>query len=513
MLQRSPADNFPSEETLSPARTSVFICLADIIIATIWLARGLRAGQGFRESARVYRSEMGIYSDFNILMKGTPAVGLIVFVLVPVPQALKLFGSRGIPGTQACMVIFLLAYLVSIFISTIGVPHNDKSTRSKPREKFDEKTRQALVTFSDIIYVAAYLAQFGIWILIVVELFRSDFVSSIESSESAGMARFTYTCIILLWVIASLALLQKVAAAGVLVLLSGIIYLVKMPQSRYVAWATGPWINGFAPFLSVVICGLVAIAFISAGVFVTIFINGCFEQLGKIIEGPPAVKHVKASSNHEHSTSSGGCPALEASPRANSEFVHAAEHLQGSRSSTPAEPNSHSRQTNELSPRSPASPQRLLTLEVPEATHLAPDSPIDSPTSLDSPIGPRVRRAKSLHFPLTDLDHALSIRRLSLTLEANLPDDNPAGIPGVDSAAPPEIHHSPSTKAVYTRKFAAKEESSTHRLFWDSTDHRFYRRALSIGFAITNLILTTLFYGYKYSKEGTYRAPWTEQVA
>ena len=50
------------------------------------------------------------------------------------------------------------------------------------------------------------------------------------------------------------------------------------------------------------------------------------------------------------------------------------------------------------------------------------------------------------------------------------------------------------------------------RLYWQPDEHPQLRRMLSIGFALTNLVLTALYYGYKYEREGTYRATWTEQI-
>ena len=61
--QRSAADHFPSSDSLSPARSSPFICLADIIVAVIWLLRGWKAGMGLRGALKWYRKETGLIRE------------------------------------------------------------------------------------------------------------------------------------------------------------------------------------------------------------------------------------------------------------------------------------------------------------------------------------------------------------------------------------------------------------------------------------------------------------------
>jgi hypothetical protein len=49
-LQHAAADNVPPNKISSPAQTLVFICLADILVASMWLCRALLAKNCFRES-------------------------------------------------------------------------------------------------------------------------------------------------------------------------------------------------------------------------------------------------------------------------------------------------------------------------------------------------------------------------------------------------------------------------------------------------------------------------------
>lgn len=449
MLQRSGADNFPSSETLSPARTSVFICLADILVVLLWMCRGLAAKQGFRETARLYMCDMGIFSGENMLLKGTPAVGLILFVLVPVPQALKLVGSRGIPGTQTWMVIFLMAYLVSIVINVFGVPHNEKATGMKPRAILSRTERQRLVTLSDTIYSLAYLAQLGVWIWIAADLFESGFESELRTSPGHGVVRLTFYGVVFLWLGLTCYLFEKSNLVGAVLGIGWIVFLARVHRSAYIAWLLKvyhSWIGGVARFLSFVISVLVALAFIAAGVAITMAINVLFEELGHIIAGPPPVKKVRVPST-----------------------------------------------------------QISLPL-LPEPAHLSDADRQDSSEIVEErdTTFSCVRRAKSLHFPLTESDHGERSRRPSLTLEANLQ--------GMVGSAEEENKH--LVAAVTQGHHASKRDAEKllDRLLWQPDEHRLFRRMLSIGFALTNLVLTTLFYGYKYERAGTYRAPWTEQI-
>ena len=61
--QRSAADHFPSSDSLSPARSSPFICLADMVVAILWLVGGCRAGLGIGGCLAWSRREMGLVKE------------------------------------------------------------------------------------------------------------------------------------------------------------------------------------------------------------------------------------------------------------------------------------------------------------------------------------------------------------------------------------------------------------------------------------------------------------------
>ena len=63
MTQRSRADHFPSSDSLSPARSSPFICLADFILVACWLVKGRTLGIDVRTALRWYREEIGLIRE------------------------------------------------------------------------------------------------------------------------------------------------------------------------------------------------------------------------------------------------------------------------------------------------------------------------------------------------------------------------------------------------------------------------------------------------------------------
>ena len=125
MTQRSGADRFPSNDTLSPARTSPIVCLADMVVGGLWLIQGVRRGLSAGASLHWYRREMGLMreSSDRRFIQGVPAVTTIVFLLGPLPQAIKFLGSGGLPGSKSWVTMYLVAWLteaISRFLA--GLP-------------------------------------------------------------------------------------------------------------------------------------------------------------------------------------------------------------------------------------------------------------------------------------------------------------------------------------------------------------------------------------------------------
>ena len=338
---------------------------------------------------------------------------------------------------------------MSVVVGAFGVSQNEKRTREKPKAMLSKTDRQQLVMLSDVLYSVAYLVQLGVWIWIAAALFESGFQGQVHQPMSKSAASSIYHLVVVLWLLLALYIGGKWMRLGVLFGLGWIIFLARVHQSTFVAWILKDytsWMGGsrFKRFLSIVICILVALAFIAAGVFITMIINGLFVGLGRKIAGPPPV------------------PVKKDKPKT--------AHI-----SLPARP---------------------------DAAHLPEANSSATIEEREAQI-PRVRRTKSLHFPLTDFDHDTRSRRLSLTLEANLPRAGETTEEEDERVAKRDKQGKVSEPAA---------EEALDRLYWQPDEHPQLRRMLSIGFALTNLVLAALYYGYKYEREGTYRATWTEQI-
>ena len=165
LAQRSGADRFPSTGSLSPARTSPFICFADVFNAIVVLAIGLYNKKSIWAIARYQQNMMG-----NIragvednLLEGIPSAGLIIFTLVPLPVSIKLFAYDGIPLTQFLGSLFFAAYVVDILckISAFCYSEAGDPELTLPGQK---KIDWILSWIPGIAYCLMYALQLTLWV-------------------------------------------------------------------------------------------------------------------------------------------------------------------------------------------------------------------------------------------------------------------------------------------------------------------------------------------------------------
>lgn len=168
MTQRSGADRFPSSDALSPVRTSPFICGADIIVASIWLFNGKRIGLGFGSALHWSRQEMGLIrgSADRELVQGIPVVTISLFVLGPLPQAIKMFGMTGLPWTKLWAVILFVAWVIEVILRFCAGISSEKEGASLVRRKMMAKT--TLRRVSKMTYQVAFMAQIAVWLWILI---------------------------------------------------------------------------------------------------------------------------------------------------------------------------------------------------------------------------------------------------------------------------------------------------------------------------------------------------------
>jgi len=182
MTQNSTFDrNFPSG-ILFPARSSPLVCAADALDVLLRLLMYMCVGASAPAAARrVVQKRMwqpprsiavATAADPPLTLGDQhPRAHIVLFVLGVLPQAIKLFGMRGIPWTQACGGLYLSSFLV---ISGVGA----LARRAECDTDTDvSQARSALVERSmKVLNIASFcvvaVVQAGVWVWCLWTLLR-----------------------------------------------------------------------------------------------------------------------------------------------------------------------------------------------------------------------------------------------------------------------------------------------------------------------------------------------------
>ncbi|MCJ1356089.1 MAG: hypothetical protein MMC33_006083 [Icmadophila ericetorum] len=111
---------------LSPSRSSPFTCLADICIIGIWTFYLSYKGYGIVPVARMIRRYFGTEEEESGRMASL--AGTILFILGPLPQAIKLISMGGLPWTQAWGISYILSFLMYMAVEALALRHHKKDT-------------------------------------------------------------------------------------------------------------------------------------------------------------------------------------------------------------------------------------------------------------------------------------------------------------------------------------------------------------------------------------------------
>ncbi|THV97187.1 hypothetical protein D6D27_02257 [Aureobasidium pullulans] len=168
--QRSGADHFANQH-LSPARTSPFICLADILVTIIWLVYGVcYKKMSIKASAKMLFKDFDFSEEEDTLGVGNRWSWSIIFVVLfavgVLLEAIKLFtfaATGTAPWLQTfAAAMFFAAYVVRISVNTISWLCTDSKTIENL--KATKADRKMLFNIADLLYNIAYSAQFRFWI-------------------------------------------------------------------------------------------------------------------------------------------------------------------------------------------------------------------------------------------------------------------------------------------------------------------------------------------------------------
>lgn len=430
----------------------------------------------------MYREDMGIYdADDNVLLRGTPAAGLILFVLVPLPQALKVFGMQGVPVTQFFAATFLLAYITGVVACTLGVPRKGDETMTA---KLDKDARHELVQISKWTYYVAFLVQLILWLVVAVFVFSPILLTRVTANASdivEATSSILYTGLFGAFVIGGIYLLQY-KGAGLPFIIGGVVFKFKVSQSDFTVWYTNQ-ATSLDTTITIVTCVLVGIAIGLAGVAVMSVINMLFAWMGEIIS-TPIVLHKKSK-------------LIDGSGGSNISSTELANLTQ----LAPTDPGQNILLTDQFGPQAntggETEPANLQTLT-------ATPSELPEP-AVPTPVFRPLRRAISLHFTPGHTDHARLQKRPSFISEAGLLE---AGLSPV-VAAPTSV--TPSAARTRAERHPGRKVSGTKGVSAKAKDY-FWERGLAVGFAITNLIFGILYYRFLYSSEGTRKASYAEVI-
>ena len=466
---------------------------------------------------------MDIYDvDDNVLLRGTPAAGLILFVLVPLPQALKVFGMRGVPVTQFLAAMFLLAYVVGVVACTLGVPRDGDEVMTK---KLDKEARQTLVLASRWISSGAFLVQVVLWLVIAVVVFTPSLLTKVAAEASNlvhAVSQTLYVGLVATFFIGGFYLLQY-KGVGILFMIGGVIFTARVSQSGFQAWYTDQ-ATGWVTTITIVVCLLVGVAISFAGVAVMMGINLVFKWMGDLISAPipkPKKTEFTESSGESAATTGNTTQSQTRAPSGDGEHIHHDLDSAGAVNSEQNERRDASEGSIELSdptpliptetPGSSATATQVSVLLAPVATksdRIEPanrdESRSPSPERRDpaspAPVFLPLRRAISLHFPTSHTDHARMQKRPSVMLETGLL---------ARGSAPPATE--PEPHKARSNVVAAGKAAHATTVSGKAKDY-FWERGLAVGFAITNLIFGIFYYRFLYSSDGTRKAPYAEVI-
>lgn len=131
----------------------------------MWLIAGciMRAPLATTPALARHHLKVNHEDPFKELQKGMPSIGITFFVLGPLPQAIKLWGMRGLPFTQTMGSLYMTVYLLTILTSLFPAPEENRRPALRTLKWINPPK---LIWFSQGIYFAAFAAQVGIWIFI-----------------------------------------------------------------------------------------------------------------------------------------------------------------------------------------------------------------------------------------------------------------------------------------------------------------------------------------------------------
>ena len=177
-------------------RSSPIICAADTILCVgklIWLCTTSGSPTTTLRHVWYDRFEDGDIEAGSVI-DNMWRLNMVAFVLGALPQAVKIFGMKGVPGTQTLASIFLATFLVQeIMRVTAGKPHAIELSSTN----ITRNVAQRFVRFERIVAITACVIQAACWVWAISNILPSHWFITI--SEWTKKRRLSVLCE-LIWI-------------------------------------------------------------------------------------------------------------------------------------------------------------------------------------------------------------------------------------------------------------------------------------------------------------------------
>jgi hypothetical protein len=166
MTQSSAYSHSLFSDPFSLLRASPILCLADLLVTLVWLLKlsvFSRTRIPFLEAVRYFQKD----NDLDKKEERVSVLTVVLFILGPFPQFIKLNACSGIFWTLTWSWIYMLCYVVTaVTIMAGGAEEHDESV-IRTGTRLRDETKELLATISEVILGAAWITQviFTLWLI------------------------------------------------------------------------------------------------------------------------------------------------------------------------------------------------------------------------------------------------------------------------------------------------------------------------------------------------------------
>jgi hypothetical protein len=158
MTQSSPSSNSLFLDPFSLLRASPIVCLADLLVMMLWvlkLSTFSHRRLSFLEAMRCFRKETSLEKKTERISVLT----VVLFVLGPLPQFIKLNACNGVPWTLTWSWIYMLCYALRAISIVCDRGENEDHHLLRAGTALNNRTKAMLKRFSQRMYILAYIVQ------------------------------------------------------------------------------------------------------------------------------------------------------------------------------------------------------------------------------------------------------------------------------------------------------------------------------------------------------------------